>query len=335
MNFHEVEHKLEELYDIVDDIRKNQKVNNNDLKYVYHYTRQSSIQYLFNYDEISENESEDNKELKIPNQKLKFRMYNTVYMNDPSEGQTFLDVLCNYKSDTSDILVDEELKKILNEIYYSDVFLEASNTYIASFSTKEAKDVLPMWSMYGDDSKGCFIEIPVDKLKLINESEENNEKLDENSRYDLMYKVRYLDETKNHNEFNAIRDKLKQILNDDFNELPKLYRKDILSIIGDILSEIRFLYKSQSYSYENEVRMFKTADKPDDGDKLTFKNEIQLSEVNELSQVPKLYVNLNSDIHYNDVTVTLGAKINKPIDIATYLKHIGVKEVRRSKVKYQ
>lgn len=107
-----------------------------------------------------------------------------------------------------------------------------------------------------------------------------------------------------------------------------------LNIVRDILDQICFLFKSNVYAYEEEVRVIKLCYKDKDKDKDDDK-KIFLSEVDEVLRVPKLYIELDKDIPYEDISIMLGAKVHKPKEVANYLRHIGVKSFSKSTIPYQ
>lgn len=86
--------------------------------------------------------------------KVSIRLYNTDYMNDPEEGKFFIQKLKNGGSGM-----------LLNSKY------SVSHAFISSLTS--AKDEIPMWSMYGDDSKG--ISIGFTNLPIIPNKENNSE----------------------------------------------------------------------------------------------------------------------------------------------------------------
>ena len=110
-----------------------------------------------------------------------------------------------------------------------------------------------------------------------------------------------------------------QILN-DWEIIIEKYESIKLWING-LLDKIRFLFKDFDYDYENEVRVIIHAE------------EAQIK-VDDIPEVPRLYVDLQRNLAYKEII--LGAKIDKPVEIAPFLLHSGmVKKVSKSGIQYK
>lgn len=200
-----------------------------------------------------------------------------------------------------------------------------SKVFIGNFST--AKNKLPMWTLYGDDSKGCCLVFDDYFFDKNNELIESTSKADEKSvspQELTLYRVKYIDKD-NLNDSDLIVDYLKKIASilDLFESIISKY-ESVRLWIKVLLDEIRFLFKDSDYDYENEVRIIIHAEnseiKADDGQ-------------NELS-IPRLYVNLQRKLIYKEII--LGSKIDKPNGVAPFLLHSGmVKKVTKSGISYQ
>lgn len=251
----------------------------------------------------------------------RLRISNIAYLNDPSEGNVLLQLLKkSVKSNTFNMIFDKDNpdENKLVEVPFSKVF-------IGSFST--AKNKLPMWTLYGDDSKGCclvFDDYFFDKEnELIELKSTANEKIISPQELTL-YQVKYID-INNLNESDVIVGYLKRIAKilDLFENIIPKYESVRIWIMA-LLDEIRFLFKDSVYDYENEVRIIIHAES----------SEIQVDDgQNELS-IPKLYVDLQRKLIYKEII--LGSKIDKPNAVAPFLRHSGmVKKVTRSGINYQ
>ena len=251
----------------------------------------------------------------------RLRISNIAYLNDPSEVNVLLQLLKkSVKSNTFNMIFgkDNPDENKLVEVPFSKVF-------IGSFST--AKNKLPMWTLYGDDSKGCclvFDDYFFDKEnELIELKSTANEKIISPQELTL-YQVKYID-INNLNESDVIVGYLKRIAKilDLFESIIPKYETVRIWIMV-LLDEIRFLFKDSDYDYENEVRIIIHAES----------SEIQVDdEQNELS-IPKLYVDLQRKLIYKEII--LGSKIDKPNAVAPFLRHSGmVKKVTRSGINYQ
>lgn len=251
----------------------------------------------------------------------RLRISNLAYLNDPSEGNVLLQLLKKFiKSSTFYMLFEKDNpdENKLVEVPFSKVF-------IGSFST--AKNKLPMWTLYGDDSKGCclvFDDYFFDKKNELIEEKLNMDDKNISSQELILYQVKYLDIDKL-DESDSIVDYLKKIANilDLFEVIISKYESVKIWIMA-LLDEIRFLFKDSDYDYENEVRIIIHAEN----------SEIQIDDgQNELS-IPKLYVNLQRKLIYKEII--LGSKVDKPNAVAPFLLHSKmVKKVTKSGIRYQ
>ena len=109
-------------------------------------------------------------------------------------------------------------------------------------------------------------------------------------------------------------------------DLEKRIRK-INPLVKIILDQVRFLYKDKSHEPEHEWRVVRFADTPS--------SDIKLANTKDVGDIPALYVDINTNIKYKDVSILLGSKVGNPYKISTYLKHTGVGEVMMSKINFQ
>lgn len=274
---------------------------------ICHYSKISTLKHI-----IKEKDSEVQP---------KFRISNIAYLNDPSEGNVLLQMLRRKVSEANyNVLfgsADEDEK--LEQIPFSKVF-------IGSFST--AKNKLPMWTLYGDDSKGCclvFDDYFFDEKNVLVEAKFGEGKVVSRDSQDLtLYRVKYIDFDKldKEEEKDAIIETIDEIAF-KLNELEKIILKyeSVREWINDLLDMIRFLFKDFDYNYENEVRVIIHAEDA----------QIKLDDT---LAVPRLFVEIQKKLGYKEVI--LGSKIDKPVEIAPFLLHSGmVKKVTKSGIHYQ
>jgi len=251
----------------------------------------------------------------------RLRISNIAYLNDPSEGNVLFQLLKKVtKSDVTNMLLGNEImeENKLAEVPFSKVF-------IGSFSA--AKNKLPMWTLYGDNSKGCCLVFDnhfFDKRNELVEAQSNMDDKKIPSQELILYQVKYLN-LDYLNETDPIISHLKKIANilDLFANIISKY--DSVRIwVMTLLDEIRFLFKDSDYDYENEVRIIIHAQNA----------EIQVDDgINELN-IPRLYVNLQRKLIYKEVI--LGSKIDRPNTVAPFLLHSGmVNKVTKSGINYQ
>lgn len=251
----------------------------------------------------------------------KFRISNIAYLNDPSEGNILLKLLKNtVKSNAFNMLFS-------NESVEEDKLAEVpfSNVFIGSFST--AKNKLPMWTLYGDDSKGCclvFDDYFFDKKNELIEAKSNMDDKGVPSQELILYRVKYLDIDKL-DETDLIVNCINKIAGilDLFEKIISKYEAVRIWIMA-LLDEIRFLFKDSDYDYENEVRIIIYAEN----------SEIQVDDGQNELNIPKLYVDLQRKLMYKEII--LGSKIDKPNAVAPFLLHSGmVKKVTKSGINYR
>lgn len=274
---------------------------------ICHYSKLETLKYII--------------KLKDSKPQPRLRISNIAYLNDPSEGNVLLQLLKkSVQSNVFDMLLRNESveEKKLVEVPFSQVF-------IGSFST--AKNKLPMWTLYGDDSKGCcliFDDYFFDEKNELIEEKSNMDDKKISSQELILYRVKYLDIDKL-DESDPIVAYLKQLANilDLFEGLVSKY-ESVRVWIMVLLDEIRFLFKDSDYDYENEVRIIIHAED----------SEIQVDDGQNDLGIPKLYVNLQRKLIYKEII--LGSKIDKPNAVAPFLLHSGmVKKVTKSGINYQ
>ncbi|MDR1699849.1 MAG: DUF2971 domain-containing protein [Lachnoclostridium sp.] len=266
-------------------------------KEICHYTKVVTLKHLIEY----RNDKQSN-----------LRLSNVAYMNDPSEGRILIDILDGLST-----------KKI-----YSNLFglkkksnnerdeLTLSNVYIGSFST--AINKLPMWTLYGDDSKGCCLVFEDD---YFGKSSYNEDSTKTSDTILTLYKVHYVDI--NAPETSELFNDLKKLA-ETIEAQADLIQTDskIKKWIMNNMESVRFLFKCKDYEYEDEVRVV-LHPKP---------YEIIVDDTSTL--VPKIFAVINKKLIYKEVI--LGSKIEKPSEIAPFLLHSGsVEKVSKSGIEYQ
>jgi len=156
----------------------------------------------------------------------KLSVMNMAYMNDPNEGIVFRKWLYGAQPIPKEASARKELK--------------APYVFIKCFTSMI--DYLPMWQMYGDSARGVC---------LIMDLEENTS----------LYHVCYLNKTKNgytvRKDDNRELDceKIEVIIKDlqtIFNSLQE--EKDRI-VFDKIIDSLSYLFKENSYSYEQETRI--------------------------------------------------------------------------------
>jgi tetratricopeptide (TPR) repeat protein len=269
------------------------------------YTKLSTLKYLLKA-------STENDNIPIP----KFRLSNVAYLNDPSEGQVFFDLLSHFVSDPIfnkpfGILAENDDQPLV-ETHLNDV-------YIGSFST--AKNKLPMWTLYGDKSNGCCIVF--NNSVFTNPRSQVGLSTAKEFEQDIrLYKVHYY----NTKEFNKVDDEIVRSLKSIATSIVQwreivMQNQELLRWMVSRLDEIRFLFKSDDYSYENEIRL------------ILRDNKVNKPFVDRSDDVPKLFINVNNPVVLKEVI--LGAKVENPSAVAQFLLYSGVKKVTLSGITFR
>jgi len=246
----------------------------------------------------------------------KFRLSNVAYMNDPSEGQVFIDLLDHFAGSK---ICSEAFGVTINpkDQHFAEIHL--NDVYIGSFSTEKNK--LPLWSLYGDDSKGCCMVFDNSFFSNTrNQAELTNSK--EYEQVLRLYRVKYI----NVRDFDSNGDDILIALK-NIALLIKKWKKvltlnsSLVKWVINKLDEIRFLFKCDDYQYEEEVRLVLRDD------------AVNRPIVDRTTEVPKLYINVNNPIVFKEVV--LGAKVENPTAPAQFLLFAGVKKVTLSGITYR
>jgi TPR repeat protein len=170
------------------------------------------------------------------------RMYNIAYLNDPEEGTRL------YCGDRE----KNPLKRLWGETNISDASGK-DHVYIGSFST--VYDQLNLWRAYTEHGDGFSIVTPssafarnffVPQMAAAWSSE-----LKPTQRFTL-YKVLYKNEEAME-AINCLRATL-EVLEEEVKTLAPEQKAVVLRVAGMVVSELVYLYKSEEYDSEKEVR---------------------------------------------------------------------------------
>ena len=206
----------------------------------------------------------------------KSRLYNVDYMNDPEEGK----ILDRYLSQQKEDKIDDSLEP-------SPCFLMCLTTAI---------DDLAMWSQYGANAEGVFLELKSDSFQLVsttkdidwlsgqsNFGETNNNQDKEHSlsepeskqesEKEKLFRICYLDEHELKRGKLLVssedvllkkkeREKVTSLLSKLKEKIDNVYElesPELLSDVNKLLEEIRYLFKASGYKYEKELRVLRYA----------------------------------------------------------------------------
>lgn len=232
-----------------------------------------------------------------------FRISEGNFMNDPSEGNKLFEYL-EYKSDNH---------------YNNGSIVEyfSSKPFIGSFVNKEKHDDLNMWRFYGKEdgkeAKGCAITLSMESLIVsINNclTDEKKEARQDNESDISFYRIVYW--TKGENTF-YIPDSTQ---NTEFEVLMRELKTKVSSYLdngknkialGRYLNSIAFLFKTDDYKYENEMRLIVKG--------IEFEKKYDMNTI-----PPRVYIELGP-IKKFIKRVTLGPKVDEANKWASAIYH--------------
>ncbi|HET6990531.1 MAG TPA: tetratricopeptide repeat protein [Bacteroidia bacterium] len=252
--------------------------------------------------------------------KSQFRLSEGAYLNDTSEGKELYNYLCL------------EIEQRSNKKDAPEVFI--NKPFIGSFVPATKHDDLTLWRMYGKEAqveaRGCAITI--DSTEFLNSlrskmirPENNSKSLQDNTDDFAFFQVAY--KTGEENErFIIPGNKEKE---DDLNKLMKELKQNIKRLETDSkeklyqwvrnkLTEIIYLFKTDEYQNENEVRLVISG--------IGFEKNINSDRI-----PPGVYIELVSIINLIR-KVTLGPKVERADEWAAAFHYTMHKEENISEI---
>lgn len=296
-----------------------------------HYTRGSVLQTLLK----QENNISNGEQYEING---RTRLYNVSYMNDPEEGK----------------ILDRFLG--LEKSYNSQKEVSSSPWFLMSLT--KAIDELTMWSQYGDNAEGVCLLFKPDSFLEVNSigdvewltqkdvlsnyyKKEVEEKVPSVNSKDYLYRMCYLDESaledgklniepdKNKSLTESEIERIQSLLNDIHSILLKSEKEEKCSEfnndINNLLEEIRYLFKTTAYSYEEELRILKYSELKPNNEKIKIHN---------IEPAAKLYIERDMPIQLK--SIIFGPKF-KESETVTPLVHLLDNEIicKRSSTKFK
>ena len=271
--------------------------------------------------------------------KKSFRFYNVTYMNDPDEGRKFFKIMEDNEANVEEFFYEKNDQPYL------------SPAYIGSFTMvtpkKLQKDDLFLWRTYGkhDDKEAagacllfkhdgsCFAKRFKHQLGPIPQSLLDNESTSESrpQTKPSLYKISYPDD-ENGKILKHLKKLAKQInLIKDFNKRHKTNEEQLDELARNFLDTIRFLFKSDHYKAEKEVRIVEFhAYKENETQSLDNNIKVDLKQI-----PPRFYVEAPEDFCFSEVI--LGPRVRSGREWEQWIeyKQKGPKvKVQQSKIKY-
>ena len=194
--------------------------------FVIHYTRITALVSML-------------KDARNRDKNFSFRLYDSVHLNDPDEGEYFTR---NFN-----------LPKKYNWLGKKDL----GHAYIASFiipsskdsSKEDMRDKLLFWRTYGEEGEGCSLSLPIPRSKLQR----------------VLYGPRYVNRALR--ELKSVLDLLDPLITKINNPLIQEY---LAATVWESLGRISYLHKDDAYEYEKECRFVITESDVPDKDKICF-----------------------------------------------------------------
>ncbi len=248
----------------------------------------------------------------------RLRFYNAIYMNDPAEGEFFLQCFTNNRKEIADAFNKGKLKS-------------ETSVYLGSFLTNKTgdrhEDDLVMWRTYGKDqhkteAAGCSFVIKPDfydkheddkeaDMRVTGDGSKSTDKGIPQRLYEVIYYKAGRYKHKNEADIEPVMIEIEKILS----ELIKIqqaseieeHKQIIDNTIFNALSKISYLFKSADYAFENEVRVIQY-----------MPRGTQLIQTDE-SDPPKLYVLSNKPLLPYLQKIYIGPKAENPDHWSAYL----------------
>jgi len=248
--------------------------------------------------------------------KNKFRISEGSFLNDTSEGTELFKFLQYQFSVRTDGMIAETF---------------APKPFIGSFVSEEKHDDLNLWRFYGKENgveaKGCAITLKLNEfIDAINFSISDGERKAASDNEDDInfYKVAYW----NH-EFSGINFHIPNSSKKDEKKLSELmvvlknkvskYDREDTSVLEKYLNNIAFLFKSDAYKNENELRLVVKG--------IEFEKFFDIE-----STPPRVYIEL---VNIRDIIeqITIGPKVDRPDEWAAafYYSYNGIEEEKKPK----
>lgn len=248
---------------------------------------------------------------------VRFRISEGNFMNDPSEGREFFSFL-KYNPCTS-----------YNDVPNSKSF--SPKPFIGSFVAKDKDNDLNMWRFYGKEegveAKGCAITLRVQRfIEDINNTlpKEGENFLDYESDINFYWVVYLESGTTNFYIPNSNHSKELKTLMGKLKRKVTSYRVTDKTSLEKYLNSIAFLFKSDAYKNENEVRLVVKG--------IEFEKKYNMDLI-----PPQVYIELAS-IKKAVKQITLGPKVDKVNKWASafhYCYEVNAPEIIISHLPYQ
>lgn len=263
------------LHDTMEQLKTTLRLNREQLgeNPCWHYTRMGTMQKLL---------------LNQGEQQPRFRLSNVAYMNDSAEGESFGKLLEQYGS-------TPETLQAYGLLPGGEAPNDSSlrNVYLTSLCT--ADDYIYMWAIYADKGTGCSLKFDENFFDVKDSYPQGYIPFHEEKNSYPLYRIVYLT---GKGEFQSAEGKLEGYLRTLKVLLRKIQREMqgvSLSYITAMLDQVRYLFKYDEYSSEDEVRCLV----------VTRNRKLAAGE----GDTPYLYTEIDKEIRLDEVR--FGPKVSK------------------------
>ena len=321
-----------------------------------HYTKGSTLQIMLD-------QEENEKKKSTFSVSGKTRLYNANYMNDPEEGIVIEQILgldrrdilepsswflMSFTNKTDDLAMwsqyGDDAKGVCLVLKEDDFsrftsFNDVSWRQEKNFLEFSDKMYLMKSELNSGFEKSIFQSESENSVDTVNDegTEPNSEEIDSDSKgnVDYLYRIAYV----KHIEENLKLERTELFEESEIEELEKLLNnlKEKLDIgskvteenyqnaIAECIEEIRYLFKSVDYKYENELRILRYANLDPSNDKI---------KIDKTSGIGKLYVERENSIQIDEVI--FGPKFPNPEYVTPLLKLLDEEiEYEKSTIKFR
>ena len=306
-----------------------------------HYTKSSTLQVML------DQEDKEKEKKHIFSISGKTRLYNANYMNDPEEGIVIEEILgldrrdvlepsswflMSFTSKTDDLAMwsqyGDDAKGVCLVLREDDFSIFTSfndvswrKETITLSSINKMNSTISQLSNYSKNSKNKSAS--KESTDTINDKEtqkkSEEQSNDSNANVDYLYRIAYVKHIAKNLKLeptelfeNSEIEELEKLLNSLKEKLDigsKVKEKSYQYAIAECIEEIRYLFKSVDYKYENELRILRYANLDPSNDKI---------KIDKTSGIGKLYVERENPIQIEEII--FGPKFQNPEYVTPLLK---------------
>ncbi len=319
-----------------------------------HYTKGSTLQIMLNQ------EGNDKKDFSVSG---KTRLYNANYMNDPEEGIVIEQILgldrrdvlepsswflMSFTNKTDDLAMwsqyGDDAKGVCLVLREDDFsrftsFNDVSWRQEKNFLEFSDKMYLLKYELNSGFEKSIFRSESENSVDTVNDegTEPNSVEKDSDSKgnSDYLYRIAYVKHTEENLKLERTElfekseiEELEKLLNSLKEKLDigsKITEKNYQDAISECIEEIRYLFKSVDYKYENELRILRYANLDPSNKEI---------KIDKSSGVGKLYIERKNSIQIGEVI--FGPKFPNPEYVTPLLKLLDENiDYKKSTIKFR